>query len=273
MKSKAILVISSGTSNEKAREESIYSIEKEIGKAFNNYEIKSAFTSAKILSKLKAQGIYIDSPLEAIEKLETEDFEEVIIQPLHIIPGIEYERILRTVERFKDKFRIISVGKPLLYEEEDFIAAVEALKTHLPAIGSQQAYALMGHGSSHAAQECYSNLQRFIDLGGIRAYVGTIKGTPGIKEIVEGLKRDNIKEVILAPFMLVAGNHALMDMASEEESSWKSILTKEGFKVDIYLKGIGENKEYQRIYTRKVKEAIEKSKGGVNGDCSNRAEP
>jgi sirohydrochlorin cobaltochelatase len=224
------------------------------------------------LSRLRAQEIFIDTPLEALRKLEFEGFEEVIVQPLHIIPGMEYERILKTVEQFKDKFKTISVGKPLLYEEKDFIAAVDALKSHLPKDGNQQAYALMGHGSSHMAQEYYSRLQRYIDLGGIKAYVGTIKGAPGIRQIVEGLKRDNIRNVILAPFMLVAGNHALIDMASEEEGSWKSILIKEGFNVEIYLRGIGENKEYQKIYIHKVRETIEKTRGGVYGDCSHRAE-
>ena len=38
-----------------------------------------------------------------------------------------------------------------------------------------------------------------------------------------------IKEVILTPFMLVAGDHASNDMGGDEEDSWKSILLEEGY--------------------------------------------
>jgi sirohydrochlorin cobaltochelatase len=259
MKNKAILVISSGTSNEKARRENIEVIEKRIAETFTGYEIRSAFTSHKILHRLKSQGIYIDNPLEAVRRLAEEDFEEVIIQPLHIIPGMEYEKVIRVAEQFKNSFKIVGVGRPLLFEERDFIAAITALKSHLPEMADQQAYALMGHGSTHTAQEYYSRLQNYLDKAEFKGYIGTIKGVPGINEVIERLKGSGTKEVVLVPFMLVAGNHALMDMASEEEDSWKSILTREGFKVSICLKGLGESKEYQDIYIDKIHSAIKEA--------------
>lgn len=257
MRKKAILVVSSGTSNEKARKENIETVERRIADTFSSYEVRRAFTSQKILNRLKLQGIHIDNPLEAMQRLKIEGFEEIVIQPLQIIPGMEYEKILKVTEKFNSSFELISVGRPLLYKDGDFSAAVAALKAHLPEMDFQQAYALMGHGSSHTAQEYYSVLQRYIDEAGIKAYVGTIKGKPGIQQVIERLRKDNIKEVTLVPFMLVAGNHAIADMASDEEDSWKSILLKEGFKVSIYLKGLGENTEYQQIYVNKVKNAIE----------------
>ena len=39
--------------------------------------------------------------------------------------------------------------------------------------------------------------------------------------------------------MLVAGDHAINDMASDEEDSWKTILEKEGFNVKVHVKGLG----------------------------------
>jgi len=58
------------------------------------------------------------------------------------------------------------------------------------------------------------------------------------------------------PFMLVAGDHAQNDMASDDKDSWKSILKEEGFEVETYLHGIGENKEMQKLYIGKVNELI-----------------
>lgn len=253
---KVILTISSGTSNEKARKENIESVEGRIAENYKDYEVRGAFTSHKILNRLKDKGIFIDNPKEAVIKIAAEGFEELIVQPLHIIPGSEYEKILKVIEEYKKSFTKVAIGKPLLYREEDYVKAIEALRNQIPVLANNQAVALMGHGSSHTAQECYSKLQNFIDAEGLKVYVGTIKGKPGISDVIQRLYKSNIEEVILMPFMLVGGNHAIMDMASEEENSWKSILIKEGFTVDIYLKGLGENIKYQDIYVSKVREAI-----------------
>ena len=71
------------------------------------------------------------------------------------------------------------------------------------------------------------------------------------------LKRQEIKKVYLAPFMIVAGDHARNDLAGEEEDSWKSILTKAGYEVEVILKGMGELKEVARIFVEHAKKAEE----------------
>ena len=48
--------------------------------------------------------------------------------------------------------------------------------------------------------------------------------------------------------MLVAGDHAINDMASDEEDSWKTILEKEGFNVKVHVKGLGENPYIQEKF-------------------------
>ena len=49
----------------------------------------------------------------------------------------------------------------------------------------------------------------------------------------------------------------LLDMASDEEDSWKSILEKEGFKVNIHLQGLG---EYPAIQDKFVNHALDCAK-------------
>ena len=51
-----------------------------------------------------------------------------------------------------------------------------------------------------------------------------------------------------APFMLVAGDHALNDMAGDEEDSWKSILTQKGYDVECVLEGMGVLPGVQELY-------------------------
>lgn len=55
------------------------------------------------------------------------------------------------------------------------------------------------------------------------------------------------------PFMLVAGDHARNDMAGEEDS-WKTILEKEGFEVEVHMHGLGEKEEFRQIFAQKALE-------------------
>lgn len=254
---KGILVVSFGTSYEHTRKANIEAVEIKINEAFKDYEVRRAFTSSRIIKKLKERdNIFIDNTSEALEKMKREGFEEVIIQPLHIIPGIEYEKIVTVFKEHGSNFEKIEIGTPILYSMDDYEEAVEALKSQLPDIKEDSAVVLMGHGTYHPSNACYACLQSFLSDEGLNVYVGTVEGYPEIEHIIPKLKNRNVKEVTLMPYMLVAGDHAINDMASDEEDSWKSILEKEGFKVNMYIHGLGENPDYQRIYVNKVKEAM-----------------
>lgn len=54
------------------------------------------------------------------------------------------------------------------------------------------------------------------------------------RTVIRRLEANNIKTVNLMPFMLVAGDHAINDMAGDEEDSWKSIFESHGFEVKNY---------------------------------------
>jgi sirohydrochlorin cobaltochelatase len=211
----------------------------------------------------KRDGIYIDTPEEAIEMLEKEGYGSVIVQSLHIIPGEEYDYLNKIVKTFKDKkvFEKIELGRPILYfkgnsEEvpDDYSLAAEAIKLQLPEDG---AVVFMGHGTAHPANASYACLQLVLrDKGINNAYIGTVEGYPTLDNIIFYLKKDSVKEVILMPLMIVAGEHCMNDMASDEKGSWKSILEKEGFKVKLYLHGLGENKIIKDIFAKHVEDSI-----------------
>jgi sirohydrochlorin cobaltochelatase len=254
---KAILAVSSGTVNEKARKENIEAVEKEIEKNFCGYEVRRAFSSEKIINKLMIRfGIQVDRPVEALSKLKDEAFEEVIIQPLHIIAGDEYESVQNKAESYKAEFKSLKLGRPLLSEAEDYSKVLDAIKGQLPELSEHKAAVFMGHGSSHSADESYITLQNVIDKENLNIFIGTISGKLTITSIIDRLKKKNIEEIILMPLMLVAGNHAIKDMAAEKSSSWKSMFEAEGFKVEVYLWGLGENKKIQKLYVEKLKAAI-----------------
>ena len=86
-----------------------------------------------------------------------------------------------------------------------------------------------------------------------------MEAEPDLEDIVAALKENgSYKRVVLAPLMVVAGDHANNDMAGEEEDSWKSVLTAEGYETECLLQGLGELEAIRQIYVEHVK-AAEKS--------------
>ncbi|PAB57986.1 sirohydrochlorin cobaltochelatase [Anaeromicrobium sediminis] len=254
---KGILVVSFGTSYADTRKVTIEAVEEKIAKEFADYEVKRAFTSNMIIKKLKERdGIMVDTPEEALNRMKEEGFEEVIVQPLHIMAGAEYDDLVEATKAYKDTFKKLSVGNPVLAGPVSYEKAVNALMTQVGKLEKGEAAVVMGHGTHHAANASYAALQNKFDDKELPVYVGTVEAHPALEDVIAKLKKDNVKKVKLMPYMLVAGDHAQNDMAGDEEDSWKTVLKKEGFEVEIYLHGLGENKEYQNIYVENTKEAI-----------------
>lgn len=262
---KAILVVSFGTTYEDTRKLTIDRIEERVKESFKDYDKRRAFTAHKIIKVLKERdGIHEDTPEEALEKLKNEGFTEIIVQPLHLIPGEEYDYITAVVNKYKEdgSFEKIVLGRPALYFKgieqhipDDYEIFVDSLEEIL---NEYRNVVFMGHGSVHPSNACYPCLQSVLrDKDYENAYIGTVEGYPTIDDVVRWLKKDDIKEVTLVPLMLVSGDHAKNDMAGDEEDSWKNILEGEGIKADICLRGLGEFKKFQDIYLQHIQDAIE----------------
>ena len=246
---KAILVVSFGTSYHETRKKTIEACENKIKESFKDYDFYRAFTSGMIINKLKKRdNMFIDNPSEALEKLYNAGYKEVVVQSLHIICGDEYNKLKDMVAQYEDKFDKISIGRPLLTYIDDYRETVEAVKKDLDKMDIDEAVVFMGHGTEHESHSSYPAIEYMFRDYGINAFVGTVEGYPELEQVIKKLKNRNIKTVDILPFMLVAGDHAINDMASDEEDSWKTILEKEGFNVKVHVKGLGENPYIQEKF-------------------------
>ncbi|HAE92559.1 MULTISPECIES: sirohydrochlorin cobaltochelatase [Tissierella] len=244
---KGIIVASFGTTHENTRKLCIESIENIIKEKYKEYLVLRAFTSGMVINILKKRdGINVFNPKEAIEEMKAQGVDEIYIQPLHIIPGHEYEKLT--------KYNL-KVGLPLLSLRDDNIKIAEEIGSN--ELNVNEAMVFMGHGSDHKADIAYENLENiYHEKGFTNVFIGTVEGRKTIDDIIIDLKGKNIKKVKLRPFMLVAGDHAINDMASEDEDSWKSILEKEGYEVEVSLKGLGEYKIIQDIFLEHLEDII-----------------
>lgn len=259
---KAILVISFGTSHLDALKNSIEKIEVKIREEFKEYDVFRAFTAHRIIKKLKERdGLNILKPEEALEQLKLNGYEEVIIQPLHIIPGEEFDYIKGISQRYNQDFKTIKVGRPIFFYQgteevpQDYTLFIESIKE---IIENEESVVLFGHGTAHASNAVYGMLQTVLeDEGYENVFVATVEGYPSIDSALRRMKKRSVKKTKLVPLLLVAGDHAKNDMASDEDDSLKSILQKEGIEVSLHLHGLGEVDKFDDLYINRIYDTIE----------------
>ena len=258
---KAILVVSFGTSHEDTRKVTIDAIEETIGAAFPQYRIYRAWTSKMIIAKLKKRdGIIIHTVKEAMEQMLLDGVTDVIVQPTHVINGIENDQMKADALSFRDRFSSIVFGNPLLTTEEDNQAVVQAVAGEFQDMDQETALVLMGHGTEHYANSVYAALDyRFKDMGHKNIFLGTVEAYPALDSLLRAADSFQPKKIVLAPFMIVAGDHAQNDLAGEDPDSWMNRLSSEGYEVTPVLKGLGEYPKIRQILVDHVQQAMDAS--------------
>lgn len=259
----AILVMSFGTTFKDSREKTIEATVKAIQAAHPNVKVVTAFTSHIIIDRIKEkEGIEIPTPEAALQQLKKEGYTRVALCSLDIIPGVEYAYDKAIFNEYKDSFKKMTLGTPLIYwqgqeeQRDDVKEALSALSTQFPEVADDEAVLVMAHGTPHPANAYYTVIQSAMKRMQLKnTYIYTVEGWPGLEDVIPRLKAKGIKSVTLMPLMMVAGDHANNDMAGDEPDSHKSILMKEGFKVNTYLHGVGENGLIRGLFVDRANEA------------------
>ena len=241
----AVLMVHFGTTYDDTRALTIDAINAKMKAAFPGVEFREAWTSRIILRKLKERGIKRLNPAEALILLHEEGYTHVLVQSTNIIEGMEMKELRREVESLSLNFKDIRIGNPLLYAPEDYEVVANALAGAIDKVFPGGQKLLVGHGTSDPATASYAMFDYLLKATGHRSYhVGTVEGYPSYDDALRLLKTSKVRMVTLVPFMFVAGDHARNDIAGD----WKEELEKQGFKVNLYLKGLGENPAVQDLF-------------------------
>ena len=89
----------------------------------------------------------------------------------------------------------------------------------------------------------------------------TEEGDPSLDTLCRRLLAEGVGRVRLMPLMLVAGDHAVNDMASEASGSWKSRLQAQGIEARCILRGLGSWEFIQKLYAAHALEAASSREG------------
>ncbi|HHN63752.1 MAG TPA: hypothetical protein ENK09_00120 [Nitrospirae bacterium] len=252
-------------------------LRKDLPDKYKKLRIEWAFTSEIVRErankKFRKAGINkrFRSLAQVVSDLEDEGYRKIVVQPLHIFPGIEYESVLKMVkglvEAFQDFDLRIKVGTPLLTHWEDLEETVVALKEELlpPSEGCN---ILVAHGTGeteNGANITYLGLERIVNVYYPNVFIGTVEGIQSRTEALKRARQCNPKRIRFVPFMFVAGDHIMNDIMGQEpddgELSWALEMQKAGFKVDtptvtykgkLYYKGLGFYPELDKIFVKSI---------------------
>jgi sirohydrochlorin cobaltochelatase len=263
----AIVIMSFGTTYPETRAKTITATADAIQAAHPGVKVVTAFTSHIVIKRTyENEGIKYPTPEEALEQLKEEGYTRIALTSFDVIPGIEYAYKTAVFNLYKDQFKKMTIGTPLMYwmgqeeQRDDVLEFVKALDYELKdaKLAKDEAVLFMAHGTPHPSNAFYPVINSRFHLTNPpmrNAYVYTVEGWPSLNEAIHRLKRKGFKKVLLVPIMMVAGDHATNDMAGSEPDSHKSILEKEGFKVRTYIHGLGENPQIRQMFVNRANEA------------------
>lgn len=288
----AIVLAMFGTTVEPALQD-LFNIRAKIEAKYPHVPVRMAFTSNIIRKRwqdraedaeyLKAHPeipldiLHVKTPLATISDLQNEGYDTIVLQPTHISMGEEFLDLhtyvdalmsMGTIKKVKYKpFHNVVLGRPALgtygtkhpYTADiDRVARAVASDVEL-AMKEGAGLVYMGHGNEFFP----GNGGAYLELANVmrRMYpevvtaIGNVEGFPGLEEVMEMLKLYGVNKVLLKPFMVVAGDHALNDMAGDDAYSWKAIMERNGFEVVVVAAGLGSNDEFTDIFVANLEDA------------------
>ena len=122
--SKAIVLTAFGSADLDAIKKSIGLLEKDLNNYLSKeYTVVKSFTSNKIIELLKERHDYVVPHLsKVLFNLVNQGYEEVIIQPLHIMSGRDKKLIEEIVDEYKYSVKKLVISKSLFNDDDNIIS-------------------------------------------------------------------------------------------------------------------------------------------------------
>ncbi|PID89659.1 MAG: hypothetical protein CSB01_00800 [Bacteroidia bacterium] len=267
-----VLLVTFGSSYE-VPHQTFKKVKERVQKEFPAEKIRLAFTSDFIINKLRAgkgegalngQKINISRPQEAIEAMLNEGYSKIAVQSLHVIPGSEYEQLVKAIDEVKNKHQgvEITLGKPLLDSDKDIEEVAKILAEKFKEEIKKGPVCFMGHGTPHQADHVYTKLEAILQKTNPHFFIGTVEGKgvevkkSSIDAVIAKLRKLNPKptQISISPLMSIVGDHANNDLngvsgeKNPEEQSWRERLEAEGYKINAVMKGLADYPEIVAIW-------------------------
>lgn len=259
-----LLSVSFGTSHEGTRVKTIDAINERLRAEFLDWPLYTAWSSQFLVSKVKEErGELHDTVEMALARMAADGIDDVIVSTTCLMQGVEMARITQAVNAWVSAGRrFAGMTKPLLWSVDDRRAVARIIRDEFsPVVPDDGALLLMGHGtevgSVFGANDVYGQVQAELAALGCRWYfVATVEGRPTFDDVWPLVQASGAQRVHLAPLMIVAGDHALNDLAGDGEGSWANMIRARGLQAEPVLKGLGEYEGIRKLVCDHVQQAM-----------------
>ena len=242
--------------------------------------VRWAFTSETMRLRLASSRTKSDSVLKALKRMRFERYTHVTVQPLHIIPGMEYSAVAADCRAVMQEGSLeVGLGRPLLSgHDTDASGVAEAAETLLrhisPLRSPDEPVICMAHGSRHECDILYRRLGNAVSTRDPRIHVACMVGSgmvrpdeateaspasDGLDMLLPVLAAETPpnRRVWLLPLLSVVGRHTLEDMAGTSPSSWKSRIEAAGFRCQAELRGLADDPAFINLWLNRLASAME----------------
>lgn len=265
---KGIIIASFGSIYQDAVEKSIGSIEKKVRFMYSDMEVRRVFLSDALVEKWNEKyNEKISSFTDAMQDFARLGVDEVYIQPITLVADQCYQQMRKQALKFLHSneygFNQVNIGKPLLTSlgvknyADDYEATLESIVRHVNTKALNKSIVLMANGQNQLE---FSTLQLKAMYGAApNVVVFTTNGFPTFKQALTLLDRMGHKDLLVVPLALIGSTHLMDYLGGERSDSIYALLAEEGYNVDIWNEGLGENPYVQDLFLKHLGQAIRMS--------------
>lgn len=258
--SKAIVLVAFGSANLQGIKESIGLLEHDLNEYFDGeYTVLKAFTSNKIIELLKQRHDYVIPHLsKLLFNLVNQGYEEVIIQPLHIMSNSDIKLIEEIVDEYKYSMKRIVLCNTLFSNEENMlIKESNEISKIICGDSDESDILLVGHGSKKNSNKIYDVIAEAVrQQSNKRVYLATLEGEKTLNLAIEDILKDNTKKLILKSLFIIPGKHVINDILDINDS-WSEKIKSKGIEITIGKKSLLQYEKIREMYIEKIKKIIE----------------
>lgn len=265
---KGIIIASFGSIYKEAVNTSIGVIESKVRTLYSNMEVRRVFLSDALVDKWNDKyDEHISSFTEAMQEFNRMGIDEVYIQPITLVADQCYQQMRKQALKFLHSseygFTQINIGKPLLTSlgiknyADDYEATLDGILRHVNTKALNKSIILMANGQNQLE---FSTLQLKAMYGAApNVAVFTTNGFPTFKQALTLVDRMGHQDVLVVPLALIGSAHLMDYLGGERSDSIYALLAEEGYNVDIWNEGLGENPYVQDLFLKHLGQAVRMS--------------
>lgn len=265
---KGIIIASFGSIYKEAVNTSIGVIESKVRTLYSNMEVRRVFLSDALVDKWNDKyDEHISSFTETMQEFNRMGIDEVYIQPITLVADQCYQQMRKQALKFLHSseygFTQISIGKPLLTSlgiknyADDYEATLDGILRHVNTKALNKSIILMANGQNQLE---FSTLQLKAMYGAApNVAVFTTNGFPTFKQALTLVDRMGHQDVLVVPLALIGSAHLMDYLGGERSDSIYALLAEEGYNVDIWNEGLGENPYVQDLFLKHLGQAVRMS--------------